>query len=116
LTRVFVLALLAVDGIISAIAGALLMPFYIGPVPMPISALISGVVNAALVWAAGEWTESRRLAALPLFTWLATVAALTLGGPGNDIIFGGPGFMAYSVLLLLLLGAAPAVWGLRRAP
>jgi hypothetical protein len=114
--RVFVLTLLAVDGIISAVLGAFLMPYYIGAVPVPVSALISGLVNAALVWMAAVWTESKRLAALPLFTWLATVAVLTLGGPGNDIVFGGPGLMAYSVLLLLLLGAAPPVWVLRRTP
>jgi hypothetical protein len=115
LNRVFILALLAVDGVISAVLGAFLMPYYIGAVPMPVSALISGLVNAGLVWAASVWTDSTRLAALPLFAWLATVAVLTLGGPGNDIVFGGPGWMAYSVLLLLLLGAAPPVWVLRRA-
>ena len=86
-----VLALLAVDGVLSAVAGALLLPLYLGPVPFPVSALASGLLNAALVWAAGHWSYSRRLAALPLWTWLATVAAFTLGGPGGDIVFGGPG-------------------------
>ncbi|WP_445166586.1 hypothetical protein ACTXG7_22460 [Mycolicibacterium sp. Dal123E01] len=105
--RTVVLALLAVDGVISAVAGALLLPFYLGSVPIPISALISGLVNLALVWAAVHWTDSSRLAALPLLTWLLTVAVLTLGGPGGDIVFGGPGVMAYSVLFFLALGAAP---------
>ena len=106
--RTVVLALLAVDGVISALAGALLLPFYVGGVPLPISALVSGLVNLALVWAAAHWTESARLAALPLLAWLVTVAVLTLGGPGGDIVFGGPGVMAYSVLFFLGLGAAPA--------
>lgn len=112
--RTVVLVLLAVDGVISAVAGALLLPFYIGPVPFPISALVSGLVNLALVWAAAYWTDSARLAALPLLTWLITVAALTLGGPGGDIVFGGPGVMAYSVLVFLALGAGPPTWFLWR--
>ena len=111
-----VLALLAVDGVLSAVAGALLLPLYLGPVPFPVSAVVSGLVNAALVWAAGYWTDSRRLAALPLWAWLATVAAFTLGGPGGDIVFGGPGIMGFSVLIFLLLGALPAALVLRRMP
>jgi len=115
--RIVILTLLAVDGILSAIAGALLLPAYIGSTPFPISALISGLVNAALVWAAGRWTTSARLAALPLWTWLLAVAAMALGGPGDDIIFDGRGVMAYTPLLLLLAGVVPPAWVLwqRRA-
>jgi hypothetical protein len=108
------LALLAFDGVLSAILGALLLPTYVGAIPVPVSALACGLINAALVWAAGYWTESKRLAALPLWTWLATVAALALGGPGRDIIFGGPGIMAFSVLILLVFGAVPPILLLRR--
>lgn len=115
--RVVILALLAMDGILSAVAGALLLPAYIGSIPFPISALVSGLVNAALVWAAGRWTTSARVAALPLWTWLLTVLAMAVGGPGGDVVFGGPGVMAYSPLLLLVAGAVPSVWVLwqRRA-
>ena len=105
--RVVILALLAVDGILSAVAGALLLPAYIGSIPFPISALVSGLVNAALVWAARRWTTSARLAALPLWTWLLAVLAMAVGGPGGDVVFGGPGVMAYSPLLLLVAGTAP---------
>jgi hypothetical protein len=112
--RVVVLALLAVDGVLSALAGAMLLPLYIGPIPFPISGLISGLVNAALVWAAGRWTKSPRVAALPLWTWLLTVAVISMGGPGDDVILGGQGVMAYGALLLILLGVAPPVWVLWR--
>lgn len=107
--RVVVLALLAVDGVLSALAGALLLPFYIGTIPFPISGLISGLVNAALVWAAGRWTRSARVAALPLWTWLLTVAVISTGGPADDIILGGSGLLAYGALLLIVLGVAPPV-------
>jgi hypothetical protein len=112
--RFVVLALLAVDGILSALAGALFLPSYIGSVPFPVSALISGLVNAALVWAAARWTTSPRVAALPLWTWLLTVAVLSVGGPGDDIVLGGQGLMAYGALVLIVLGVAPPVWVLWR--
>jgi hypothetical protein len=110
--RIVVLALLAIDGVLSAIGGALLLPSYIGVIPFPVSALISGVVNAALVWAGGRWTSSVRLAALPLWTWLLTVLAMCW--PGVGITLSGRGALAYSPLLLLILGAGPPFWVLLR--
>lgn len=112
--RFVVLALLAVDGVLSALGGALWLPSYIGSIPFPISGLISGLLNAALVWAAGGWTRSARVAALPLWTWLLTVAVISMGGPGDDVILGGRGLMAYGALLLIVLGVAPPVWVLWR--
>ncbi|CAN5122886.1 hypothetical protein BH09ACT8_BH09ACT8_59830 [soil metagenome] len=108
--RVVVLVLLAVDGVLCAIAAALLLPLYIGRVPFPISALIAGLINMALVWAAMYWVPSNRLAALPLWTWLLTIGAFTFAGPGGDIVFSDVGPM----LLLLVVGAAPAAWLLWR--
>lgn len=109
-----VLAVLALDGVLSAIMGAFLLPLRLGPVPLPVSALLSGLLNVALVWAAGYWTRGGRLAGLPLWTWMATVAVLTLGGPGGDMVFGGPGIMGFSLILLMILGALPAAVLLRR--
>jgi hypothetical protein len=105
--RPAVLTLLAIDGVLSAVAAAFFLPLRIGSVPFPISALLSGLLNAALVWAALQWTPSPRVAALPLWTWLLTVAGLTFGGPGNDIVFGGVGLLEYAPLLLIVLGALP---------
>lgn len=109
-----VLGLLAVDGVLSAIMGAFLLPAHLGRIPFPVSALLSGLLNVALVWAAGYWTGGGRLAGLPLWTWMATVAVLTLGGPGGDIIVGGSGIMGFSLILLMVLGALPAAVLLRR--
>ncbi len=93
----------------------MLLPSYIGSVPFPVSALVSGLVNAALVWAGSKWTTSPRVAALPLWTWLSTVAGLSLGGPGGDIVLGGQGVMAYGALLLIVCGVVPPVWVLWRS-
>ncbi len=112
--RAVVLALLAVDGILSALAGAMLLPSYLGSIPFPVSALISGLVNAALVWAAGRWTTSARVAALPLWTWLLTVAGVGIGGPAGNEILNGRGVMAYSGFLLIVLGVVPPLWVLSR--
>jgi hypothetical protein len=109
-TRPVVLGLLAFDGVLSAVAGVLLLPIYVGTVPLPISALISGVVNAALVWAALHSTPSPRLAALPLWAFLITVLALTFGGPGGDMMFDG----LASAVVMTLFGAAPPAYLLWR--
>ena len=101
--RAVVLTLLAIDGVISAVLAAFFLSLSIGPVPLPISALISGLLNAALVWAALQWTSSPRLAALPLWTWLVTVAAMTFPGPGDDAVFSA----TYLLLLLIVLGGLP---------
>jgi hypothetical protein len=113
--RIAVLTLLAVDGVISAVVGALFLPTYIGPVPLPVSALVSGVLNVALVWAAMHWTDSSRIAALPLWTWFGTVAALAFTGPGGDIVFANSGATSYGLVLLFVLGALPGVVVLMRA-
>jgi hypothetical protein len=105
--RITVLTLLAIDGALCAILASFFLPTYIGTWPFPISALVAGVVNAALVWAALHWTSSPRTAALPLLTWLLTVAVLSLGGPGDDIVYGGAGIMQYGTLLLIALGTLP---------
>ncbi len=109
-----VLTLLGIDGVLSAVAGALLLPVRIGGVPLPLSAVLSGILNAVLVWAATHHTVSTRIAALPLLTWLATVVVFTLGGPGRDVVFGGRGLLSYSALILLVCGALPPILLLRR--
>ena len=112
--RSVVLSALAIDGVLCALATALFLPLYLGSVPFPISAVIAGGVNLALVWAGSEWATSPRLAALPLWTWLLTIAVLTLGGPGGDIVFSGKGMGGLGPILLIVVGAGPAAWFLWR--
>ncbi|MDA2892818.1 hypothetical protein PDG61_17995 [Mycolicibacterium sp. BiH015] len=108
--RVVLLALLAVDGVLSALMAVFFLPLRIGSIPFPISALLSGILNAALVWAAFQWTSVPRLAALPLWAWLATILMFTVVTPGEDIVFGGSGVMEFGPVLLVALGALPAAW------
>ncbi len=112
--RPVVLGVLAFDGVLSALMAVFFLPVRLGGVPFPISAVLSGALNAALVWVALQWTTSPRLAALPLWTWLATVLLCTFGGPGDDIVFGGSGVMEYASVLLIAVGALPAGWLLSR--
>jgi hypothetical protein len=111
---VAVLTLLALDGVLCAVAAAFLLPLRLGSIPFPVSALISGLVNAALVWAALHWTAEPRVASIPLWTWLLTVALMSLGGPGEDVILGGSGIMGYAALLLIALGVLPPAFVLWR--
>ena len=108
------LSLLAVDGVLSAVAGAFFLPLYLGPVPFPISAVLSGLVNAVLVWVALQWS-SPRLAAVPLLAWLFTVFVLVVIGPTFGLILGGSGVTQVEPLLLMVLGALPPGLLLRRA-
>ena len=112
--QVGLLAILALDGVLSAILGAFFLPLYLGAMPFPISALISGLLNAALVWAGLQVTTSPRLAAIALWTWLATIAGLLFGGPGGDIVFGASDWGQIAVLLLMVLGVAPPAFVLWR--
>lgn len=108
------LAVLTVDGVLSALMAVFFLPLRLGGVPVPVSAVLSGAINVALVWVAMQWTTSTRLAAAPLWAWLATVLLCTFGGPGDDIVFGGVGVMEYASILLIALGAVPAGWLLTR--
>lgn len=105
--------MLAVDGVLTAVASSFFLQLRIGAVPFPITVVISGAINAALVWVALQWTSSPRLAALPMWAWLATVLGLTLGGPGGDLVFDGVGVMGYAVFALIIGGVLPPALVLR---
>lgn len=106
-----VLAVLTVDGFITAILGALFLPAYIGSVPFPISAVCTAVVNIALVYLAARVTDRNILTALPLVGWGLGFLLCMGQGPGGDIILAA----TWQTLVFLLLGLAPAGYALYRA-
>ncbi|SCX31964.1 hypothetical protein [Mycolicibacterium fluoranthenivorans] len=108
------LSLLCLGGVLSAVLAAFLLPWRVSGAPFPASVLASGACNAALVWAALQWTPSTRVGALPLWCWLATIGSLTLGGPGSDIVFATTASGALLLLLLIVVGTLPSVLVLRR--
>ncbi|TQR86049.1 hypothetical protein D8S82_13440 [Mycobacterium hodleri] len=112
--RFAALAVLTLDGVLSAVIGAFFLPLYVGGVPLPVSGLISGLLNLALVWAALQWESSPRLAALPLWAWLITTLGLTLGGPGGDIVLSGSGVMQLAPVIFVVLGGGPPAYFLWR--
>jgi hypothetical protein len=113
--RLLVLTLLAVNGVLCAIATTFFLRLHIGSWPFPVSALIAGLVNAALVRVALDYSPSPRIAAVPLVTWLLTVLVLTLGGPGDDIVFGAQSVTDYVLwLVLVALGTLPPAMVLRQ--
>lgn len=113
--RLLVFLVLGLDGVLSALMAVFYLPLRIGTVPLPISALLSGILNAALVWVAFQWTSNARLAAVPLWTWLLTVVVFAFfRGPGGDIVFGGTGVMEFAPVLLVALGALPPAWVIMR--
>ncbi len=76
----------------------------------------ANIGSRSLVWAAARWTTSSRVAALPLWAWLLTVAAMSFGGPGDDVILGGQGLLVYGALVFVVAGAVPPAWVLSVAP
>jgi hypothetical protein len=103
-----VLALLAVDGVLTGAVGLAFTPLYLGAVPAPLGVLLSVLVLPWLVRRAGE--IDRRLAGVPVFAWFATVAVLGLFGPGGDALL----TTTWQSLLLVVGGVGAGLWALRR--
>ena len=74
---------------------------------------LAHAAGATYVARGTAWARARA-AALPLWTWLLTVAVFSMGGPGDDIILSGRGLMAYAAPLVMVLGVTPPAWVLWR--
>jgi hypothetical protein len=107
------LGVLVFDGFLSAVLGVLFLPIYIGAVAFPISALVSGLANVALVFAARTITGPTRRAGWPLIGWSFGFLLCTFGGPGGDIVLP----QSWQSLLMLALGLGlPGYFVFRGAP
>jgi hypothetical protein len=98
------LGVLVFDGFLSAVLGVLFLPTYIGAIAFPISAVVSGLVNVALVFGARTITGPNRRAGWPLVGWGVGFLLCAMGGPGGDVLL----IESWPTLLLLALGLGPA--------
>lgn len=107
------LGVLVIDGFLSAVLGVLFLPTYIGAVAFPISALVSGLVNVALVLAARTITGPNRRAGWPIVGWAFGFLLCMFGGPGGDIVLP----QSWQSLLMLAFGLGlPGYFVVRGAP
>jgi hypothetical protein len=106
--RAVLLALLLLDAALLAAAELLYLTTHIGPVPVPLTALVAVVTMPWLVREAADLGDAPIVAVSPLLVWLATIGVLAFAGPGQDVLFPD----GWRPLLLLAGGILPAVWAL----
>ncbi|MCP2332298.1 hypothetical protein [Actinoalloteichus caeruleus] len=97
------LAMLVLDAVVLALLALFFLPFRIGVVPVPFTAVLAGVTNVLLVLGAGRISGRMRVAGAPLFAWVLVVIVFGVSGPGGDVVLMGD----WRGLLLLALGALP---------
>lgn len=97
------LAVLIFDGFLCGILSVLFLPTYLGPVPFPVSALLAGIANVMLLFAARKVAEQPLTIASPLIAWIVAILVCMLGGPGGDVLL----LADWRTALLLLGGLVP---------
>ncbi|GAA2067041.1 facilitated glucose transporter [Williamsia deligens] len=99
-----VLAALAFDGLVVGVLCVAFLNIYSGSVPVPVTAVVGGVLVAWFVRIATTITAgSVRYA--PLIAWLVPVCAGLLGGPGGDVLL----YADWRTLLLVVVGVGAPV-------
>ncbi|MGI5216388.1 hypothetical protein [Nocardia sp. CA-290969] len=96
-----IIAVLVVDAVIALIIEVAYLPLYIGAVAVPITAVLAGPVNLALVWAVSTVSTRLSVLFLPVGAWLAAFLIAASRGPGGDF----PLRSNLPTLLLFLCGA-----------
>ena len=97
-------SVLVFDGFLSGILSVVFLPTYLGSMQFPISALLGGIANVALIVAARKVAERPIWVASPLLGWFAAVVLCMLGGPGGDVLL----LAEWRTMLLIIAGAGPA--------
>ncbi|CCQ15401.1 putative uncharacterized protein [Rhodococcus sp. AW25M09] len=96
-------AVLVFDGFLSGILSVFFLPTYLGSVQFPISAVLGGIANVALIMAARKVAERPIWVASPLAGWFVAVAACMFGGPGGDVLL----LADWRTMVLIIAGAGP---------
>lgn len=81
-----------------------LLPYALGGLPLPVSALVAAVTTPWLVTVAARVSPKMLVAGLPLFAWIITVAVFGMFGPGGDLVL----VSDWRSLLLFACGALPS--------
>jgi len=107
------LAVLVLDAVILAVLELLflplrfdgyLLPYALGGIPVPASALVAALTTPWLVRIAGGISPKLLVAASPLIAWILTVAVFGMFGPGGDLLL----ISDWRSLLLFACGALPS--------
>jgi hypothetical protein len=81
-----------------------LLPYTLGGISVPVSALVAAVTTPWLVSVAGRLSTKLGVAAAPLLGWLFTVAVFGMFGPGVDIVL----IADWRSMLLFACGSLPS--------
>jgi hypothetical protein len=109
----FVLAVLVVDAVVLAVLELLfmplrldgfLLPYALGGLPLPLTALVAALTTPWLVTVAGTLSPRLLVAGAPLFAWILAVAVFGMFGPGSDVVLVDD----WRSLLLFACGALPS--------
>jgi hypothetical protein len=107
------LAVLVLDAVVLAVVELLflplrfdgyLLPYALGGVPVPVSALVAALTTPWLVSVAGRLSTKLLVAAAPLIGWILAVAVFGMFGPGSDLVL----VADWRSLLLFACGALPS--------
>ncbi len=109
-----IVGLLTFDGLLLGAFGLAFTPLFIGPVPVPLGALLSILILPWLVLRAGEIDPRPGVAAAPLIAWFLAVAVLGFAGPGGDVILPTQAGTFWTSFVLVFGGLGAGLFALRR--
>ncbi|MFI7678722.1 hypothetical protein [Actinophytocola sp. NPDC049390] len=107
------LAVLVVDAVVLAVLELLflplrldgyVLPYALGGVPVPASAIVAALTTPWLVSVAGKLSPKLLVAAAPLLAWIIVVGVFGMFGPGGDLVL----IADWRSLLLFACGALPS--------
>jgi len=107
------LAVLVLDAVVLAVLELLflplrfdgsLLPYALGGMPLPVSALVAALTTPWLVSVAGRLAPKMLVAAAPLIGWILAVAVFGMFGPGSDLVL----VADWRSLLLFACGTLPS--------
>ncbi len=101
-------ALMCAAGVLAAVIEVLLIPVYVGTVPLGLAVLLALVLNVVIPWLAHDVLRRAVAAVLPLACWV--IAAFVLvSAPGNGDVLAPGGDLTWVTYGVLFGGALAGV-------